>query len=423
MPPTGPGWPPEAYPPPPPGYGPPHQGPPGYPPPGYPPQGYPPPGYPPPGYPPPGYPPPQGYPPPGYPPPSGYPGYPPQGYPGYPPPGYPPPGYPPPGYPAAPPMDLKPGIIPLRPLSLSDIFNGAVIYARRNPKATLGLTAVVVIISQVLGLILQVGPLAAIGQLDALRGESTSMTAVIGASATSIVSAVIQALAALVLSGMLTVIVGRAVFGSSITIGAAWTRIRGRILPLIGLALLEGVGAALLVGVVVLVIVAAAAAANGVVAAVIGIPLGFGLLVALIYLGTVLSFAPVTIVLERLPIIAAIRRSFALVRNDFMRVLGIRLLASVVTWVVAGAIAIPFAIVSAVTGTDSTSAVLIGTVVATIGAIIGQIITTPFLAGVLVLLYTDRRMRAEAFDLVLRTGATGPAAPSDSTDHLWLTRQ
>ncbi|CAN5704963.1 hypothetical protein BH09ACT8_BH09ACT8_43950 [soil metagenome] len=320
-------------------------------------------------------------------------------------------------------MDLQPGVIPLRPLSLSDIFNGAVIYVRRNPKATLGLTAAVVIIAQVLGLLLHVGPLAALGQLDALRGESTSVAAMISAAATSSVSALVQALAALVLSGMLTVIVGRAVFGSSITIGAAWTRIRGRILPLIGLALLEGLGAVLLIGVVVLIVFAAAAAANGAVAAVIGIPLGFGVLAALIYLGIALSFAPVAIVLEQLPIVAAIRRSFALVRNDFMRVLGIRLLASLVTWVVAGAIAIPFGIGSAVLGADSNTAIVLGTVIATIGAIIGQIITTPFLAGVTVLLYTDRRMRSEAFDLVLRTGATGPAAPSDSTDHLWLTRQ
>jgi hypothetical protein len=40
-----------------------------------------------------------------------------------------------------------------------------------------------------------------------------------------------------------------------------------------------------------------------------------------------------------------------------------------------------------------------------------------------VLLYTDRRIRAEAFDLVLQTGASPPAADSpDSSDHLWLVR-
>jgi hypothetical protein len=413
MPPTGPGWPTQEYPAPNHGYPPPQQGPPGYPPPGYPAPGYPPAGYaPPPGYQ--AYPPP-GYPPPGYGPPPGYPGYP-----GYPPPGYP--GYPPPGYPAAP-IDLKPGVIPLRPLGLSDIFNGAVLYVRRNPKATLGLTAVVVVIAQVIGLILRVGPLAAVGQLGALRGESSSTTALIGSSASSMASGIAQALALIVLSGMLTVIVGRAVFGSSITIGAAWSKIRGRILPLLGLAVLEGVGAVVLIGAVVLLITVVAAAANGVAAAVIGIPLGLGLIAGLIYLGTMLSFAPVAIVLEQLTIMNAIRRSFALVRNDFLRVFGIRLLAAVVTWAVAGAIAIPFAVATVITGTGTTSALLLGTVLATIGAIIGQIITTPFSAGVIVLLYTDRRMRAEAFDLVLRTGATGVPAPAESTDHLWLTRQ
>jgi hypothetical protein len=69
---------------------------------------------------------------------------------------------------------MQPGIIPLRPLTLGDIFNGAVRYIRANPKATLGLTAAVVIVTQILALILQVGPLAAMGELDALRGESNS---------------------------------------------------------------------------------------------------------------------------------------------------------------------------------------------------------------------------------------------------------
>ena len=134
------------------------------------------------------------------PPPSGYP---PQGYPpGYRRPGYPRPAItrrpvthrrgtgvtprrllPPPGYAPPPPMPpaLKPGVIPLRPLSVSDIFNGAVAYIRANPKATLGLTTVVVVAAQIVALILQVGPLAVTGQLgQSLRGEETSTAAISG---------------------------------------------------------------------------------------------------------------------------------------------------------------------------------------------------------------------------------------------------
>jgi hypothetical protein len=73
---------------------------------------------------------------------------------------------------------------------------------------------------------------------------------------------------------------------------------------------------------------------------------------------------------------------------------------------------------------SSTLASLSAIVLLSIGSALGQIITEPFSAGVVVLLYTDRRIRAEAFDLVLQTGAAfGPGAPGDSTDHLWLTRQ
>jgi hypothetical protein len=57
-----------------------------------------------------------------------------------------------------------------------------------------------------------------------------------------------------------------------------------------------------------------------------------------------------------------------------------------------------------------------------IGGAIGQIITAPFNAGVVVLLYTDRRIRAEAFDLVLQGGATTQQDSAvDATDRLWLT--
>jgi len=386
----------------------------GPPPPGYPPPGYPPPGYP--GYPQPGY---QGYPPPGY---QGFP--PPPGYPGYPPPGYPPPGYPPPGYAAAP-QPLKPGVIPLRPLTLTDILNGAVAYIRANPKATLGLTTVVVVIAQIISLVLQIGPLAATGELGVLRGEEASTAAALGSSGSGIASALTTGLSAVILSGMLTVIVGRAVFGAGITIEEAWRRVRGRLLALIGFSLMWLLGIVILIAIVV-VVVAVVATMSGVAAFVLAIPLGLAVIALLVYLWTVLSFAPPLIVLERLGVFPSISRSVRLIRNDFWRVLGIKLLATIVAGVVAAAVSIPFSVGGQILlfGTKSTTTVLISLGLIAIGGAIGQIITEPFSAGAVVLLYTDRRIRAEAFDLVLQTGAmTAPYAAPDSTDHLWLTRQ
>ena len=375
----------------------------------------PPPGAPPAGYSTPGY---QGYPPPGAVAPPAYP-------PGYPPPGYPPPGYPPPGYPAPPP--LKPGVIPLRPLSLSDIFNGAVAYIRANPKATLGLTTIVVIAAQLVALSLSVGPLAFTGQLETtLGGNAVSPGLLLGSSASSIAGAIATWLSSILLAGMLTVVIGRAVFGAGITISEAWQRLRGRLLALIGFAVLEVIGAAVMVGIVVGIIVAIGTTVNGVAATVIGVPLVLGLIAGLIYLGTMLTFTPSVIVLERLAIIPAISRSFKLIKNDFWRVLGIRLLAIIVAGMIGAAVSIPFALGGQilVVAASSTTAALVALALTAIGGAISQIITAPFTAGVAVLLYTDRRIRAEAFDLVLQTGAGyGPGAPADSTDNLWLTRR
>jgi hypothetical protein len=375
-----------------------------------------------PGYPPPGYP---GYPPPGYQPypPAGYQGYPPPGYPGYPPPGYPPPGY---GAPPPVPPAIKPGVIPLRPLTLTDILNGAFSYIRTNPKATLGLTTVVVLIAQLIGLVLQIGPLAAMGELDVLRGEEGSTAAELGSSASSLAGAITTLLSGIVLSGMLTVIVGRAVFGATITIGEAWQRVRGRLLPLLGYTLLWLVAVAVPVFAVVFV-VALLASVSGVAAFVVAIPLGLGLIALLVYLWTVLSFTAPLIVLERLGVFPSISRSIRLVKGDFWRVLGIRLLATLVAGVVAAAVSIPFSLGGQLLlfSAESATTILIAMVLVAVGGAVGQIITAPFSAGAVVLLYADQRMRAEAFDLVLQTGAaySAPGAAPDSTDHLWLPRQ
>lgn len=374
----------------------------------------PPPGYGPPAYPPPGY---------------GPPNYPPLGY-G--PPHYPPPGYGPPAYLAPVPQPLRPGIIPLRPLTLSEIFNGAVAYIRLNPKATLGFTAIVILTAQVLGLALQIGPLAALGELKASNfssfrsGAEGSDPALLSVSLSSLAGAVTTGLAAIVLSGLLTVIVGQAVFGAKITVAQAWQRARPRLLALFGVTALEALGAALLVALATGLVVVSAVAAGAVAAVLVAVVVVPVLVVLLAYLGTMLSFAPTVIVLERLAIGPSLVRSFQLVRHGFWRVFGIRLLGVLVAGIISAAVSAPFNIAGQVLLflEKSTAFVVLALVLIAIGGAIGQIITAPFNAGVVVLLYTDRRMRAEAFDLVLQTGATAQSHPStDATDQLWLTAQ
>jgi hypothetical protein len=372
-----------------------------------------------------------GYPPIGYGPPA-YPLYSPAGYPpiGWPPIGRPPPVYgwqpgypPPPGYGGPPPPvrgPWTPGIIPLRPLSLSDIFNGAAVYIRANPRAALGLTAIVVVITQLISLAASAGPLAAAGRLrtappDELTGGDVGAWILSGGLA-----GLVGWLAGVLLTGMLTVVVGRAVFGGNIGAGEAWALIRGRLPALFGLVALEAAGLILLSGGVGMIIGVTVAAGNVAAAVLLGFPLVLTSIAGVLYLYVTLTFAPVLVVLERLPVFDAMTRSFALARNSFWRILGIRMLTWVVVTLIAGAIAVPFNFLGHLVGGSGPE--LAAATVGAVGAVIGRIITTPFGAGVVVLLYTDRRIRGEAFDLVLQTGAArGPAATA-STDYLWLTR-
>lgn len=377
---------------------------------GYGPPGPPAPGAAGPGYPPPGY---RDYPPPGWP----SPGY----GPSYPGPYYGAPGYPPPYGPAV----LKPGVVPLRPLTLSDIFNGAVAYIRANPKATLGLTAIVVIASQVVALLLSLWPFALTGRFaESLDGDEASTEVLVSWMASSLAAAITTALSTTLLSGLLTVVIGRSVFGSGITIGEAWRRLRPRLWALIGFTVLKTLALIVWFGLVVLVIVLTVAVVNGPVAFLVAAPLVLGAILAAIWASVMLTFAPAAIVLERRGILTAVKRSFALIKGDFWRVFGIWLLAAIVAQFIAGAVSIPFSIGGQVvlTASATTTAAMISMVLFSVGGAVGQIITGPFSAGVTVLQYTDRRIRAEAFDLVLQTGAAaGPQAAADSTDHLWLT--
>jgi hypothetical protein len=385
------------------------------------------PGYPPPGYSPSGFGSPPNHPPADY----GLPGYTSSGY--GPPASYggPPAGYPPPSY--APsssyggPLQLisgvfTPGIIPLRPLGLNDIFNGAVTYIRANPKTTLGLATIIIVIAQIITLIANTGPLAAASRPRVIASDALTGGDLAAWMVSAGLGGLVNWLASVLLVGMLAVVVGRAVFGSRTTIGKTWAMIRWRLRAMIGLVALEAAGLILLSGLVGLIVAAIGASGSEVAAVVIALPLVLALIATLVYLYTVLSFAPVLIVLEQLSVMAAITRSFALVRNSFWRVLGMRMLCAVVVFLVAGPIAMPFNLIAQLLAASHTGPLLVSITAGSIGSAISRIITAPFSVGVVVLLYTDRRIRAEAFDLVLQSSAAVDPTATKSTDCLWLTR-
>ena len=314
----------------------------------------------------------------------------------------------------------KPGVVPLRPLGLGELLDGSVQTMRQNPRVMVGLSAAVMAVAGVLSTIFMVAGLpqmlSVLESPDEQIGASEVAGLVGGGISGFLVPALVQALAVVVLSGVLILAVSEAVLGRRPTIGQVWAKARPRILPLIGLSLLTALltllGSALLVGPgLALLAVSGEAAA---VALIVGIPLAI-VLAALLYVR--LAFAAPALLLENLGVIAAMRRSWRLVRGSWWRVLGVLLLTTIIASIANGLLQTPFSIIGAVIaaavapgdagGSTAaiTPAVVITSVSGNIGTVIASTVTAPFSAAVTALLYIDLRIRREGLDVALARAA------------------
>ena len=359
----------------------------------------------------------------GQPDPPGWPGWSQPGY-GQPGPGQPgyrrpapgPPGYgqPPPGqWPRFSEAAPKPGVIPLRPLGVGEILDGAFASIRRNPKAILGLAAVVMTISAVISAtitrtLLNLGGLNLPSPGQQLTpAQATHLVGRIVAVAVPafglalLLTFIVQA----ILAGLLAPIIARGVSGQQISAADAWRATRPRLPSLLLatlLVLLAGLGPLLILGLIVG--IAFLAGAPAAVYAVLAV-LGLVALVLTIWFSTMLSLVTPVVVLENESPGRALARSWRLVTRSFWRVFGITLLAGIIVAIAGGILQLPFTFLGAVSGSG-----IVATVVLVIGAIAAGTVTRPITAGVTVLLYVDMRMRKEGLDLALRT-ASGTGQP------------
>jgi hypothetical protein len=272
----------------------------------------------------------------------------------------------------------KPGVIPLRPMAVGEILDGAFTTIRRYPKATLGLSAIVASFGAVIQFVLAL----------AVRNSETGDVFDPGPLLALLAGLVISGLASLVLTGMLTVVVGEAVLGRPIDLGEVWRRVRPRIGSLIGAAIL--VFLTVLLGAIALILPG-------------------------IYLAVGLAFTTPALILEGQSVTTAMGRSRELVKGDWWRVFGILILASIIASIVGGVISLPFVAASGGgnafrLGVEPVHLSTLALAVQAIGQIVSKTVTAPISAGVTVLLYIDRRMRREGLDVALARAAT-PASP------------
>jgi hypothetical protein len=309
----------------------------------------------------------------------------------------------------------KPGVIPLRPLGVGEILDGAISYIRANPVATLGLSAIVITITQLIEVPAIASFESQLAGIAPVPGEEVAPAAVggvfVGSMATAVVVGFLSFIATTVLSGLLIAVLGQAVLGRKMRIGEAWVAVRRRIPGLLGLALLIGLllGLVFFVGFVPLMIAAIAGAPAGV-----GLALGLVVLLSLcvaLFLGVSWALAAPAYVLEGIPVTAAMRRSFRLVRKQWWRVFGILLLGVIIVVIIGAILSVPFSFAAGAVGGSAAppnpfvGASMLGLVVASIGTIIASTVTSPFSAGITGLLYFDQRIRREALDIELARAA------------------
>lgn len=304
---------------------------------------------------------------------------------------------PPPGYRGATPVATaepvyrpQPGGIPLRPLGVGDVLDGTFTTIRHNPRATIGLAAVLVTVQQAVVVAAEL----LTGGLPTLSGfaDQTFSVQALGGYG-GVIGTLLSAVVGAVLTGMLVIVVSEDVLGRRVTADQVWARIRPRIWALLVASAIAGL-------------------------------LPYLGLVFLIVPGVILwgawALTTPALVLEGLGPFAALRRSWRLSWPAFGRVWSVRTLSELLAALMQYLVAVPFLLVGTLTafavGADEGDRLpLVAFVLIVLGGIAAGTLTAPFLAGVLALLYVDRRMRAEGLDLVLQRQArtaVGGARPA-----------
>ncbi|WP_277209811.1 glycerophosphoryl diester phosphodiesterase membrane domain-containing protein [Isoptericola croceus] len=315
------------------------------------------------------------------------------------------------------PSATKPGVVPLRPLSLGEIFDGAFSSVRHNPAVMLGLVAVVVAAATLLAALLAQFAVPALAGMfaDVFSAEAefdvftaseanwfAQLMAVSGALSLTLL------IAQPITEGVITVSVSQSVIGRKLTVGEVWQKVRPRLAVLIGWMLLRTIGLSVgmtVVGVGAVLLVAGVAVGTESVglSVLVGLLCLVAILVLAAWLWVRLMLVAPALVLEGSGLGSTIARAWRLTRGTYWRVFGTVLLASIIASFAGQVVAYPLALLgAAVDGNDLGWGLLVSSVVA---SVIASVVYLVFVSGVVALVYTDVRMRREGLDVQLAAAA------------------
>ena len=302
----------------------------------------------------------------------------------------------------------QPGIIPLRPLTVGELFNGAFQAVRVNPQTMFGFAFAIM---AVVGLVQAFFASSSTSSLTRAlsSGDTEDLVYSLGGSMGSFVTSGLTLLATAFLSGMLALTVWDAVLGRKSSPADAWHRFSPRFVPVLLATLLIGIIEFVVIVLVLLVfmipfflVVVNAASARSYDSAGAGIggalSIIFLMIVALIvvacFFTVKFAFTSSAVVLEGLGPVDALKRSWSLSKGSFWRILGRILLIGVVIGLISSVLG---GIVGAILGVGANAADSVGMLVAFsafVSALLSAVVI-PVQSSFYTLMYLDERMRKE----------------------------
>ena len=310
----------------------------------------------------------------------------------------------------------KPGIIPLRPLTIGDLFSGAFEAIRSNPKVLFGFTIVIMLfvslIASVSILVSGLGYESVTSAANDPQALQQSTTELANALLLQIISTMVQWLSTFtgtsILTGLLAAAVSQMTVGRNLTLSEAWAMTRKRLGSLIGsFALTALITATPIVLWIVAVFVSLAVVADGHrdlwwlsgLAFFAIIPIS----ILMYFFQIKLLFAPMCAVLEEIGPVASLKRSWSLVKGEFWPTLGRYLLLNLIIGFIGGFVGFVIGLIGGLVTLALTSdpSSPIGLAISMFFVMLGSGLLLPFSASFETLMYTDLRIRKENFAAVL----------------------
>jgi hypothetical protein len=305
-------------------------------------------------------------------------------------------------------------VIPLRPLSVGEVLDGAFAAMRAHWKVMIGIAVVVALLTQVLEVPTQWWINREFSPQD-LGDNPTGEEAwryLRDSLAVLVVPLVVAMLGQIAATGMLTVVVSRAVIAKAISAKEAWGAARPLLARLLGVTF-----ATWLIPVVVmlvamlpgLILLAVGADSLG---ALLLLPGVIGGMVAAVYLYICFALAAPALMLEKQSVRKSLERSRKLVTGAWWRVFGVLILIALIMAIIGAVIQMPFVLMTgglsdftASKPSEIADPTFTDLLITGVGAVISSALLLPFAAGATALLYIDRRIRREALDLELARAA------------------